>query len=457
MDGLTNISFNEPNRRLAPVITVSELNRAARNLLENGFPPVWVAGEISNLTIAASGHAYFSLKDRYAQIRAVMFRARVAQIGFPLREGMQIEAHGTVSLYEARGDYQIQLDCVREAGLGRLFEDFSRLKSRLESEGLFASSHKKSLPAWPKTIGILTSPQAAALHDVITTLQRRMPSIPVILYPSQVQGEAAPAQIVAALNKVYQRQEVDVLLVCRGGGSIEDLWAFNDERVARMLAQRNVPIVTGIGHETDFTIADFVADVRAPTPTAAAELVSPDRQALRQRLQHTQQCLLHAQTRAFNDISQRLDRLSARLISPSERLQRRHDQLQDLANRLNRALQSTLQQARLQTLHYEHALHRATPSCAKPYVQLETLRQRQHHAFQRQLTRYQHQLTHASSCLMALNPNAVLARGYAIVRDPQGHILKNPHAAPHGSKLHIQLAEGELAAIAWDTLDYTQK
>lgn len=457
MDGLTNIAFNESKRRLAPVITVSELNRAARNLLEKSFPPIWVAGEISNLTIAASGHAYFSLKDRYAQIRAVMFRARVAQIGFPLREGMQIEAHGTLSLYEARGDYQIQLDGLREAGLGRLFEAFSRLKRHLEQEGLFASQHKRALPTWPKAIGILTSPQAAALQDVITTLQRRMPSIPVILYPSQVQGEAAPAQIVAALQKIYQRQEVEVLLVCRGGGSIEDLWAFNDERVARMLAQRNLPIVTGIGHETDFTIADFVADVRAPTPTAAAELVSPDRQAMSQRLQHTQQRLLRAQRHALNETTQRLDWLSARLISPSERLQRRHDQLQNLTNRLNRALQSTLQRARLQAQHYEHALHRAAPSCAKPSAQLEALRQRQHHAFQRQLTRAQHQFTHASSRLMALNPHAVLARGYAIVRNTQGDVLKDPHAAPHGSRLHIQLAEGEFAAIAWHTPEPLKK
>ena len=292
---------------LPELVSVSELNRLARGLLERGLPPLWVSGEISNLTVAASGHAYFSLKDKGGQIRAVMFRGRVAGLPFRLREGVQVEAFGQVSLYEARGDYQIQLDRMREAGLGRLFEAFERLKRQLGEEGLFDPARKRPLPAFPRRIGIVSSPSGAALRDVVSTLRRRMPSAPLVLYPTLVQGEAAPAQIVAAITQAALRQEVDVLMVCRGGGSIEDLWAFNDETVARALAACPIPTISGVGHETDFTIADFVADLRAPTPTGAAEQVCPNRQALlaelaqrEQRLRRAMQRLLHSRMQALD-------------------------------------------------------------------------------------------------------------------------------------------------------------
>ncbi|MCG9063437.1 exodeoxyribonuclease VII large subunit, partial [Laribacter hongkongensis] len=250
------------------IISVSELNRIARELLETAIPPVWISGEISNLTLAASGHAYFSLKDERAQIRAVMFRNRLSQLGFRPKEGLRVEVRGTVSLYEARGDYQINVSQMQEAGLGALYAAFEALKTRLAAEGLFDNQLKRPLPAHPKVIGIVTSLQAAALRDVLTTLRRRAPQIPVVLYPTQVQGDTAPAQIVAAIEAASRRQDADVLIVCRGGGSIEDLWAFNDEQVARAIRACRLPVISGVGHETDFTIADFAADVRAPTPTA---------------------------------------------------------------------------------------------------------------------------------------------------------------------------------------------
>ena len=259
----------------ADIISVSTLNRMARSLLENGLPPQWIGGEISNLTLAASGHAYFSLKDASAQVRCVMFRQRMSRLAFTPREGMQVELRGTVTLYEARGDYQIAVDTMREAGLGRLFEAYDRLRRRLAEEGLFDEAHKRALPPHPRAIGIVTSPAAAALRDVVTTLRRRMPSIPLVLYPTPVQGSDAGRQIAQAIATASRRDEVDVLIVCRGGGSIEDLWAFNEEAVARAIVACRIPVVSGVGHETDTTIADFAADCRAPTPTAAAELVSP--------------------------------------------------------------------------------------------------------------------------------------------------------------------------------------
>ncbi|HAN54975.1 MAG TPA: exodeoxyribonuclease VII large subunit, partial [Betaproteobacteria bacterium] len=262
-----------PPSQTTPILSVAALNRLVRQTLEQRLPLTWVAGEISNLTRASSGHWYFSLKDADAQVRCVMFRNRNQFIDWQPDNGMQVEVRATPTLYEPRGEFQLQVDTLRRAGLGALFEAFEALKLKLGSEGLFNADKKRGLPVFPRCVGIITSPQAAALHDVLTTLQRRMPSLPVVLYPTQVQGRDAAAQIVAALHAAYQRAECDVLIVCRGGGSIEDLWSFNDENVARAIAASPIPVVSAIGHETDFTIADFVADLRAPTPTAAAELV----------------------------------------------------------------------------------------------------------------------------------------------------------------------------------------
>ena len=257
------------------VITVSELNRMARNVLEQSFPLFWVSGEVSNFTRAASGHWYFSLKDAGAQVRCVMFKGRNSYVDFVPREGDKIEARCTVTLYEARGDFQLTVEFVQRAGLGALFEAFEKLKNKLALEGLFDESGKQTIPKHPKRIGIVTSADAAALRDVLTTLRRRMPNIPVLIYPTPVQGKGAAQWIANAINTAHERAECDVLIICRGGGSIEDLWQFNEEIVARAIANCSIPTISGVGHETDFTICDFVADMRAATPTAAAELVTP--------------------------------------------------------------------------------------------------------------------------------------------------------------------------------------
>ncbi|MEK9940272.1 MAG: exodeoxyribonuclease VII large subunit, partial [Methylotenera sp.] len=273
------------------VMTVSELNRLARSILEQSFPLFWVSGEISNLTRAASGHWYFSLKDSTAQVRCVMFKGRNSYIDFIPREGDKIEARCTVTLYEARGDFQLTVEFIQRAGLGALFEAFEKLKNKLGLEGLFDVANKKPIPAHPKQIGIVTSADAAALRDVLTTLKRRMPNIPVVIYPTPVQGKGAAELIANAIHTANQRAECDVLIICRGGGSIEDLWQFNEEIVARAIAQSNIPTISGVGHETDFTIADFVADMRAATPTAAAELAAPARDSLLQGLKQLHQQL----------------------------------------------------------------------------------------------------------------------------------------------------------------------
>lgn len=332
--------------QVAPrVLSVTELNRSVRLLLEQTLPLAWVAGEISNLTVAASGHWYFALKDKQAQVRCVMFRSRAMALDFRPQEGMQVELRATPALYEARGEFQLNVDFMRRAGLGALFEQFERLKARLAAEGLFASERKRALPAFPRRIGIVTSPAAAALRDVLTTLRRRMPGIEVVLYPTPVQGEGAALQIAQALRKAGERAEVELLIVCRGGGSIEDLWAFNEEVVARAIAASPLPVISGVGHETDVTIADFVADRRAPTPTAAAELASPNRAELSARLQQLLRRLTRDVERTLQSGGQRLDYAARRLVHPGQRLEKQHLLLRQLQGRLRQAWQRRSEQA----------------------------------------------------------------------------------------------------------------
>ena len=428
------------------LVSVTELNRLARGLLERGLPPLWVSGEISNLTLAASGHAYFSLKDKGGQIRAVMFRGRLAGLPFRLREGLQVEAFGQVSLYEARGDYQIQLDMLREAGLGRLFEAFERLKQKLGAEGLFDPARKRALPAFPRRIGIVSSASGAALRDVVSTLRRRMPSIPVQLYPTLVQGEAAPRQIVAALEQAALRAEVDVLIVCRGGGSIEDLWAFNDEAVARALAACPIPTVSGVGHETDFTIADFVADLRAPTPTGAAERVCPDRQALAAELEQRHTRLARAMQRSLHTRMQRLDGLAGRLIHPGERLRQQAQLLQRDQQRLSLQMQRSLERARWQLTRLSERHARLRPQPARHQALLAHLAERLHLAMQRQLGQQRQHQQHLAERLAALNPNAVLKRGYAMVENRKGQPVRSPAQLKQGERITLRLAEGHTEA-----------
>lgn len=381
------------------VLSVTQLNKLVRELLEGALPPLWVSGEISNLTRAASGHWYFSLKDGAAQVRCVMFRNRNAALDWQPQEGDKTEARVQVSLYEARGEFQLTVELLQKAGLGALFEAFEKLKQKLELEGLFAVERKRPLPVFPQQIGIVTSPDAAALRDVLTTLERRMPGIPVVIYPTPVQGKGSAELIARAINSASQRAECDVLIVCRGGGSMEDLWSFNEEIVARAIANCSMPVVSGVGHETDFTIADFAADRRAPTPTAAAELVSPDRATLLHKVQQTMQRLDRQLNFGLQNRMQRLDILAHRLIHPGERIQQRK-------------------------------------------IALEHLRMRLQGSITQQLTMRQTQLQRLSQNLEHLAPQQVLNRGYSMVQNSAGTVIHSYSQLHIGERVKITFATG---------------
>ncbi|RXZ45654.1 exodeoxyribonuclease VII large subunit [Crenobacter cavernae] len=429
------------------VISVSTLNRMARDLLEAGLPAVWIGGEISNLTLAASGHAYFSLKDSSAQIRCVMFRQRLAAVGLRLAEGMQVELKGTVTLYEARGDYQINVATLRAAGLGRLFEAFERLKARLAAEGLFDETKKRPIPAHPRAIGIVTSPAAAALRDVVSTLKRRAPAIPVILYPTPVQGEGSAQKIADAIRVAGQRAEVDVLIVCRGGGSIEDLWAFNEEVVARAIATCPIPVVSGVGHETDFTICDFVADLRAPTPTGAAERVSPSREQMLSQVDLARRRLERALSRLMTDKTQQLDYLSRRLAHPGQKLALQAERLAATRRRLALLAEARLAGARRSLSVAEARLVRQRPRPSDTARELDRLGHSLRRAMLERLNRRRLALAQYEATLVALNPEAVLSRGYAIVEKADGSAAKSPGELRQGERVTLRLAEGQTQAL----------
>lgn len=385
------------------ILSVSELNRMARELLETSFPLFWISGEISNLTRAASGHWYFSLKDQGAQVRCVMFRSRNAYLDWSPREGDKVEARAVVTLYEARGDFQLTIEFLQRAGLGNLFEAYEKLKNQLAAEGLFAAEHKIAIPAHPRQIGIVTSPDAAALRDVLTTLRRRMPAVNVIIYPTPVQGKGAAKLIADAIRTADQRAECDVLIVCRGGGSIEDLWQFNEEIVARAIHACTLPVISAVGHETDFTIADFVADVRAPTPTAAAELTTPDRSNLLNTLLQHRNRLARSMQNLLQQRSQHLDYLSRRLLSPMQQAEHKRQHLSQLHLRLTQAMARQLQ------------------------------RQHQH------LQAVQQSLAH-------LNPSAVLQRGYALVEKLNGELVQDSNQLAPGDQVKLTLSKGSAQA-----------
>ncbi len=385
------------------ILTVSELNRLANQLLSQSFPLFWVSGEVSNLTRAASGHWYFSLKDAGAQVRCVMFKGRNSYLDWAPKEGDKVEARCTVTLYEARGDFQLSIEFLQRAGLGVLFEAFEKLKAKLQLEGLFDPARKQALPDHPKQIGVITSPDAAALRDVLSTLRRRMPSIAVIIYPTPVQGKGAATLIAEAINTATQRAECDVLIVCRGGGSLEDLWSFNEESVARAMAACPIPIISGVGHETDFTIGDFVADVRAATPTAAAELVTPSREAMLNALKQLNLQLTRACLSLLNQRSQALDYLARRLISPLQQIAGQKSQLAQAAYRLS-------------------------------------------HAWQQQLQTKQQHLLRLGQNLSHLNPQAVLTRGYAFVQNKDGAIVSSSRQLQAGEAVSLTFGTGSADA-----------
>ncbi|MFM0034298.1 exodeoxyribonuclease VII large subunit [Paraburkholderia strydomiana] len=425
------------------VVPVSALNRAIGTMLERSFPLVWVAGEVSNFTRAASGHWYFSIKDAQAQMRCVMFRGRAQYAEFTPREGDRIEVRALVTMYEPRGELQLNVEAVRRTGQGRLYEAFLRLKAQLEAEGLFAAERKRALPTHPRAIGIVTSLQAAALRDVLTTLARRAPHIPVIVYPAPVQGVGVSGKLAAMVEAAGARREVDVLIVCRGGGSIEDLWAFNEEVLARAIAESAIPVVSGVGHETDFTIADFAADVRAPTPTGAAELVSPQRVLLLRELDHRHATLARGFGRMMERRAQQLDWLARRLVSPAERLTRQRTHLQQLSVRLASAGARPVRDARARFSLLQMRWQRWRPDLAAHRTKLGNLAQRLDAALLRQHERQVARIDTLAARLEVLSPQRTLERGYAAMIDAQsGRAVRAPSSLRPGRRLTVHLAEG---------------
>ena len=424
------------------IFSVRELNFAAKQLIESGLPLLWVRGEISNFVCAASGHWYFSLKDEQAQVRCVMFRHKSQYLDWQPKNGAQVEVLALPSLYEARGEFQLTLEQMRPAGMGALYEAFERLKKKLEVEGLFAESRKRPLPLFPTQIGIVTSPQAAALRDVLTTLAKRMPGLPLVLYPTPVQGAGSAQKIADAIALANKRKECEVLILCRGGGSIEDLWSFNEEIVARAIAASAIPIVCGVGHETDFTIADFVADQRAATPTAAAQAAVPERQELLQRLQQIEQHMKRSTVRQLERAMQQLDYLQRRLVHPAQRAHQQLQHLGQLQQRLQTALTHTMQNNNWRWQALQQRLRATRPDWAKlENRQIELGRRWQelmHHA----LERYDHRLVAAQQHLQHLDPQQVLARGYSMVRNEQGAVVVDSASLALGAPLQVTFARG---------------
>lgn len=412
------------------VWTVAALLRAVADALAARFAACTVRGELSGFTRAPSGHCYFTLKDDAAEepalVRAAMFRRAASLLDFVPREGMLVEVRGRLTVYNARGDLQLVAEAMRPAGQGNLFEQFLRLKARLEAEGLFDAGRKRPLPAHPRRLGVVTSLQAAALHDVLSALARRAPHVGVVVYPSPVQGAEAPEALVRALRLAGERREVDALILCRGGGSLEDLWAFNDERVARAVAACPLPVVCGVGHETDFSICDFVADLRAPTPTAAAELAAPRRDEALAVVRGLALTMRQALQRRLDREGQRLDQLTMRLARPSQRVGLMRSRLALLEQRLAGALRQRLALAAQRHLQLAQRLQRAAPTACRMQAQrLQMLEAR----------------------LKALDPTQVLQRGYAYLADAQGQGIVSVRQVHAGQAIVAMLADGRLQAV----------
>jgi exodeoxyribonuclease VII large subunit len=435
------------------VISVSTLNRLARGALQERFPLLWVGGEISGLTRAASGHVYFTLKDDTAQVRCTMFRNRAQALPWRAENGQQVEVQALVTLYEPRGDYQLNVESMRRAGIGRLYEAFARLRQKLADEGLFDLERKKPLPQYPRRVGIVTSTSGAAIHDIVSTFLRRAPHVELLIFPSLVQGDAAPAQICTAIDAAVAHGQLDVLIVARGGGSIEDLWAFNDEQVARRVASAPLPVVSGVGHETDTTICDLAADVRAATPTAAAELVSAawlrasaELAVLRSELQRHMRSTIESRM-------QRVDLLARALVHPGERLARLRQTVALAGTRLNAAARRSLSEsnARLAQLQIRFGRRRFDLSAWSGNLAL--LRQRLHGAARHSLERRQGAVDCHASALAHLSPQATLERGYSIVRDAHGIIVRSADQLAPGGRIDLSFAHGGATADVVKTTD----
>ena len=396
--------INDFNSAEIKIFSITEINKLVKELLQNNFPSIWVKGEISNFIEASSGHWYFSLKDNGAQVRCTMFKGKNNAVKWVPKNGDLIEVQCNIGLYEQRGDYQLNISSLQQAGLGKLFEEFSQLKHKLNAEGLFDEEQKKSLPTYPNSIGVVTSPDASVLRDVISTLERRNKSLEVIIYPTPVQGKMAPQGIIEAIQLANQRDEVDVLIICRGGGSIEDLWSFNDELVAREIFSSRLPIISAVGHQTDITISDFVADLRAPTPTAAAEIVSKNYEELLGNLDYFKSNLSNLIQNKIEQLTQRIDFLEKGLVSPIQRIALQFDLILALKNRLQITITSQLEK------------------------------------YQEQIKSYKQNLNH-------LNPNEILSRGYSIILNQNKKIMNNASAISVSDKIKIKFHKSNAEAI----------
>jgi len=436
-----------PNR---DIYSVSRLNREVRVLLERGFGSLWLEAEISNFARPSSGHWYFSLKDAGAQVRCCMFRQRNMLLGFAPRDGQKVLVRARIGLYEPRGEYQLLIDHMEDAGLGALKRQFDELAAKLAAEGLFAPERKRPLPALPKRIGVITSPSGAAIHDILHVLARRFAAIPVMLYPVAVQGVAAAAEIVAALKLAGRRGECDVLILARGGGSLEDLWAFNDEALARAIAACPIPVVSGIGHEIDFTIADFAADVRAATPSAAAEIVAPDAEEWAASLRRLRERLQRALRQGIDTHRERLRWLIGRaeLVNPEARLAQQGQRLDELEQRASRALRQILADRRSALGLSVSRLWQLSPAARLQVTAARhaALFARLRAAGLRQLNRARERLAPLVRTLNAVSPLATLDRGYAIVSLEGGAILRDAKDATAGTIIEARLSQGRIRA-----------
>ncbi|WP_369789991.1 exodeoxyribonuclease VII large subunit [Rouxiella sp. WC2420] len=429
-----------------PIFTVSRLNQTVRELLENEMGQVWLSGEISNFSQPSSGHWYFTLKDARAQVKCAMFRNSNRRTTFRPQNGQQVLVRASITLYEPRGDFQLIAESMQPAGDGLLQQQFEQLKQTLSAEGLFDIEHKQPLPSPAKCVGVITSASGAALHDILQVLKRRDPSLPVVIYPTAVQGVDAPLQIVKAITLANQRQECDVLIVGRGGGSLEDLWSFNDERVARAIYNSRLPIVSAVGHETDVTIADFVADLRAPTPSAAAELISRNQLELLRQIQSQQQRLEMAMDYYLAQMTQRFTRLNHRLQQqhPHLRLARQQTALFKLRSRMDEAMQNHLRRLLRRAQNLQQRLNQHQPQRRIHQLQqrVQKLQYRLQQSMTAQLGEHRQNFSTAVTQLEAVSPLATLARGYSVTTTPQGALLKKTAQTAAGEMLKTRLADG---------------
>ena len=453
-DSATQTGGGSPDR---DIYSVSRLNQTARKLLEQGLPRIWLEGELSNIARPSSGHLYFTLKDDKAQIRGAMFRSRNQLLRFKLEEGMQVLVRAKISLYEPRGDYQLIAENMEEAGDGVLQRAYEALKLKLEKEGLFETGNKQPLPPLPNRIGVITSPSGAAIRDVVSVLQRRFPAIPILIYPVPVQGKDAGRDIAAMIKTASRRNECDVLILTRGGGSLEDLWAFNEEIVARAIFDCSIPLVSAVGHEVDFTIADFVSDRRAPTPSVAAELVSPDQDEWLAQISALQTRIGRHIQQDFIDRRQRLDWLNKRLQlrHPGQYLRQQVQRLDEFEQRIRLSIQSNFSNLQ-SSLHEKLArLRQATPGhrISRYGLQQRGLVQRMNTSMSTFLLGRKRQLASACRTLDAVSPLATLERGYAIVTLPASKkIIRKTSDIKVGEQIETRLTDGHLLCTVDKTL-----